>query len=158
MGLINEADECVTDCQLLSDFSSLHDRRIETGSSERITEPLFQPLQHIGPRVERHGPAALRDGAKLVDPMAMIGMVVRDDDAIEVPNAGIQQLLADIGPAVDEEPLSGDLDQQSAPSPAVFRLVGVALAPIRADPRNAGRRSAAEDRQLQLGLALLNSR
>jgi hypothetical protein len=108
--------------------------------------------------MERYGPAAMGDRAELVDPMAMIGMVVRDDNGVEIADAGVQQLLADIGPAVDQEPLSGALDQQSAASPAVFRLIGVAFAPVGADPGNACRRPAAEDRQLQLGLALLKSR
>jgi hypothetical protein len=40
----------------------------------------------------------------------------------------------------------------------VLRLVRVAFAPVRTDSRHAGGRAAAEDGQLQLGLALLNSR
>jgi hypothetical protein len=70
----------------------------------------------------------------------------------------VQQLCADVGPAVHQEPLAGAFKQQGTSGAAVFRLIRVAVAPVRSDPGNAGRRPAAADCELQLGLALLNNR
>jgi hypothetical protein len=67
-------------------------------------------------------------------------------------------LLTDVRPAVHQQPFSAAFHQQRTAGPPVLRLVGIAFAPVGANSRNAGRRPAAEDRQLQLGLALLNSR
>jgi hypothetical protein len=67
-------------------------------------------------------------------------------------------LLTDVRPAVHQQSFSAAFQQQGAAGPPVLRLVGIAVAPVGADSGNAGRRPAAEDRQLQLGLALVNSR
>lgn len=108
--------------------------------------------------VERDRPAALGNRAKFVDPVAMVGMFVRYDDGIEIAHAGVQQLRTDVGPAVDQEPFTAAFNQQGAPRTAILGFIGVALAPIGADPGDARGGPATENRQLQFGLALLNSR
>ncbi len=43
--------------------------------------------------------------------MAMIGMIVRDDDPIQVGNLSGEHLFAKIGAAVDEQALRATFDQ-----------------------------------------------
>jgi len=88
----------------------------------------------------------------------MVRMAVRDNDRIEIPDPRIQKLQSDVRAAIGQHPLSSAFDEQGATGTAVPRLIRVALAPIGPNPRNAGGRPAAEDRQFQLGLALPNNR
>ena len=44
----------------------------------------------------------LRDLPKVVDPVAMIGMVMGNDDAIDVGRSGGQQLFAKVRTTVDQ--------------------------------------------------------
>ncbi len=101
--------------------------------------------------MERHRPAdRLRDRAQLVDPVAMVAVVVGDDHAAELADLGGKQLRAKVGPAVDQHPFAVAFDQDRGAQPVVARLGGVALAPVIADPRHAGRSPAAEDADFHL--------
>ena len=53
----------------------------------------------------------MRDLAKIVDAMTMIGMIVGNDHPVDIDNLGRQQLLTQIRSAVDEQPLALALDE-----------------------------------------------
>ena len=90
-----------------------------------------------------------------------IGSLERVDDALREKLArkekiSVKELPAEVRSAIDQHALSGALDQDRCPQAVVARLLGIALAPIVADLRNAGRRSAAQDPDFQaisLGLS-----
>ncbi len=48
---------------------------------------------------------------QVVDPVTMVGMVMGDDDPANVDDVGGKQLLAKVGPAVDEKPLARAFEQ-----------------------------------------------
>ena len=58
---------------------------------------------------------------------------------------GGEQLLAQVGAAIDQQALAAAFDQDRRAGAAVARLGGIAIAPVIADARNARRRPAAED-------------
>ena len=89
----------------------------------------------------------LRERAKLVDPVAVIGVVVGDDDTVDVTYAGGEQLGSEVGAAVDENRFAADFGEEGAAQAAVPGLGWIALAPVVADPGNAARRSGPEERQ-----------
>ena len=76
--------------------------------------------------------------------------------ASSAADLGREQLLAKVRPAIDQDPLAAALDQDRGAQARIARLVRVALAPVVADLRDAGRRPAAEDPDLHAA-ALLNS-
>ena len=82
----------------------------------------------------------------------MVGMVVGPDHRVDVADIGVEQLLAQVGAGVDQDPRrrrgSTRIETRAA---AVARLGRVAVAPVIADPRHAGRRAAAEHPQLHAG-------
>ena len=134
--------------QLLARRHRFDHGRVEARAGERIAEALLQALDDVGAGVQRDRRlAALGDRAKLVDAVAMVGMVVGDDQRVDVADVGVEQLLAKVGPAVDQQALAGAFDQQRGAKPAVARLSGVAGAPVVADPGHAGRGAAAQDPQ-----------
>jgi hypothetical protein len=118
---------------------------------------MLQLLENGGASIKRQRSPALRNRAKLVDPVAVVGVVVSDDDSIEIADTGIQKLRPNIGSAIHQEPLAAAFHKEGAARPPVLWLIGVAFPPVGADPGNSGGRPAAEDRQLQLSLALLKS-
>ena len=83
---------------------------------------------------------------QIVDAVAMIGMVVGPDHRVDVGDVGVEQLVAQVGPGVDEDPRLLRVDQDRDAAAGVPRLGGIALAPVVADPRDARGRAAAEDR------------
>src|SRR6476659_8107985 len=97
----------------------------------------------------------LGDGPQLIDPIAMIAMHVRDDEAVEVIYPGREQLLAQVRTAIDEHPLLVAFDKDRGAQAGISRLLGIALTPFVADLGNAGRRPAAENSDFHA--ALLNS-
>src|SRR5579871_2420107 len=80
-------------------------------------------------------------------------MLVGEENRVEVIDLGIDQLLAQVGRGIDQNPRRTAVgclfDQERAAAPAVFRVVWIAGAPAERRPRHAGRRSAAEDRQFE---------
>src|SRR6185437_17145445 len=108
------------------------------------------------------------DGAKIVDPVGLIGVFMGQKHRVEVVHMGVNQLLAQIGRGVDQDPrcsaIGSPLDEQRAAAAAVFGVVGIACAPAEGGTRHAGGGSAAENRQTQrhviasAGGTLLNRR
>ncbi len=120
-------------------------------------------------QIDRNAPALMHhDRAQIVDAMGLVGVLVGQKHRVDVVDMGVDQLLAQIGRGVDQDPrhaaIGSPLGQQRAAAAAVFRIVGIAGAPAERRTRNAGRGSAAEDRQRQrhavasAGGTLLNSR
>jgi hypothetical protein len=68
--------------------------------------------------------------------MAMIGMIVGDDHAIDRRNLRLEQLLADVGTTVDEEPAAPTLEKDGRAQAPIARLSRIALPPVIPDPRN----------------------
>src|SRR4051812_37774011 len=102
MRLIDEADAGFAEPYLRSEFPSLDDRPIEVGAGESIAEPFLQLLKHARTRVERHGAIErLRDGSKLIDSVAVVAVRVSHDHAGQLVHLGREQLLAQVGTAVD---------------------------------------------------------
>lgn len=145
MGLVDEVDCGTANPKLVDDLDRLDHRRVEAGTGKRIGKARLQPVENVGPRVERDWAAALGDRAQLVDAVAMVGVIVGDDHRVDVANAGVEQLASKIGPAIDQQAFPAAIDQQSAAASPVARFVGIAIAPLRSDPRNARGRAAAED-------------
>src|SRR5271166_4145894 len=81
----------------------------------------------------------------------MVGMGMGHQDAVEPLDAGLDQLLAQIGRRVDED--SGravgpeTFDKDRAAAAAVLGVCRIACAPTLPDPRHAAGRAAAEDSQ-----------
>ncbi len=84
------------------------------------------------------GPAKLGDLPQIVDPVAMIGMIVRDDHAIDLGNPGSQQLFSKVGPAVHQQGFTAALDQDRRAGAPVSRFGGIAVAPVVPNPWNPG--------------------
>ena len=89
--------------------------------------------------MERHfARPGLRQLPKIVDPVAVIRMIVRYDHPIDAGCPGRQQLLSKVRPAVDQQRLAPAFDQYRRPRSPVLGFMGIAVAPIIADPRNPG--------------------
>src|SRR4051794_37711953 len=80
----------------------------------------------------------------------MVGVLVRDQHAVEPFDLCVQQLLAAVRRHVDEDARMLAVgvvsrDQQAAAAAAVFRIVRIAVAPAERPARPANGRAAAED-------------
>src|SRR5688500_16138030 len=87
----------------------------------------------------------LRQGAQVVDPVAMVGMIMGDDQPVDPADITVEQLLAKVRAAIDQKGFAGAVEDDRRPCTAIARLVGVAFAPLIADFRHPGRRAAPED-------------
>ena len=76
------------------------------------------------------------------------GVIVRDDNPVEVVDFGRKKLLPHVGTAIDQQPLSAAFDEDGRPAPPVPWLCGIAGSPVIPDPRYACRSAATQDRQL----------
>src|SRR5215831_947201 len=79
-------------------------------------------------------PAVEDEPAQIVDAMGVVGMFVRDQNAIEPVDIGVEELLAEIGRGIDQDPrasafLVAALDQQRAAAPPVFRIFWITSTP-----------------------------
>ena len=98
MWLINDGDIDIADRQLIRKRCRRDSWRISAVALERVGETLGQRIQDSGSRIGRHRPAAcLIKLPKIIETVAMIGMIVRPDDSVDVGNIGVQQLLTQIG-------------------------------------------------------------
>jgi hypothetical protein len=82
----------------------------------------------------------------------MIGVLVRDKDAIQPIDIRIEELHPHVRRTVDQSarnlPLCvGSLNKERTPTPTVFRVIWIAGAPAKRDTRYAHGRAAAEDRK-----------
>src|SRR6185437_10938681 len=118
---------------------------------------------------DRDAPALMQyDGAEIVDAVGLIGVLMGEEYRIDMIDLGVDQLLAQIGRGIDHDPghapVRRQLHQQRTAAAAVLRVGGVARAPAQRGARNAGRGSAAENRERERHAAvsaagtLLNSR
>ena len=153
MGLVDKARNRLAKSHLLLDLARLHDRPVEIGLLERIAEPVFELAEHIGARMERHrSPDRRRHGSKLVEAVTVITVGMGDDHAVEAADVGAQQLLAKVGPAIDQHALTRACHQDRGAQAGIARLIGVALAPFVADLGDSGRRPAAENSDFHAAL------
>jgi hypothetical protein len=88
--------------------------------------------------------------AQIVDAVNMIGMRMRIEDRVDSLDVRCNHLLAKIRSGIDDDGGraavgAGLFDQQGSAAAAVFRVDGVARAPVAVDARHAGRRAAAKD-------------
>src|SRR4051794_37998217 len=103
MRLIDEMRDSVSKPEFASQLTRVDYRSIEIRLLERISEAVLQLGEHRWAGVRRHGSAKrLRDRPQLIDSMAMIAMGVGNDHSVEEARFRCQQLLAKVGPAVDE--------------------------------------------------------
>src|SRR5437764_12327286 len=122
MRLIDEAHPRLTEAKFLADPASLDDRSIEIGLIECVTEAKPKFGENVRPGIKRDRSAdRLGNGPELVDAVAMVAMSMRDDHAVEAPNRGGKQLLAKVGPAVDQHPFAGTFDQDRPSLPGIAR-------------------------------------
>src|SRR5437868_7308802 len=104
--------------------------------------------------INRNSSALMQhDRTQIVHAMGLVGMFMGQEYRVDVIDIGVDQLLSQIGRGVDHDPrralLRRSLDQQRTAAAAVFRIIGIALAPAERRTRDAGRGTAAEDRQHQ---------
>src|SRR4051812_10155936 len=124
---------------------------------EGIGETLLQAFQGLEPGVTGHRlPAGMIELTKIVDAVAMIGMVVGPDHPVDAGDVDVEQLLAKVRPRIDQDPGLVVGDEDGNPAPAVPGVGRIALAPVVADAGDAARRAAAEDGDLHQ-VALLKS-
>jgi hypothetical protein len=96
---------------------------------------------------------------KVIEAVDVVGMVVGDEDVVDTPHPGGDQLLAEVGPGIDQQPLFADRRQRGGAQPAVLRLGRIGAAPIVADPRHPGTGAGSKDAELhRAGAALSNRR
>ena len=134
------------------DLMAPQDRRVVAARRrvEAIGEARAEQL--AGGRVEIDVDAATpveRHQAQIVDAVHVIGMVVGVEHAIDPTDAGVEQLLAEVGRGVDQDrgvaARAVAFDQQRAAPAPILRVGGIARAPMIADPRHAAGRAAAEN-------------
>jgi hypothetical protein len=95
----------------------------------------------------------IRDHAQIIDAVTMVGVLVGVEHAVEQPDAGIDQLLAEVGRRIDQHarcaPRVCALRQNGAAPAPVLGIIRIACAPLVADARHAAGRAAAEDGDLE---------
>ncbi len=106
-----------------------------------------------GDRVEVAGHLALHgvgDHAQIVDAVRVVGVVVRVEDAIEVGDAGVEQLFAQVGGGVDEdvgEAARHDFFDENRAAARRFLGLAASQAPRWDQAGHAAGRAAAQDRE-----------
>ncbi len=121
--------------------------RVRIDRREDVAEALLDLGHGRGICKERDRPPHQPvDGAQIVDTMQVVGMGMGEQHGVERGDAGIEQLLAQIGRGVDEEPRPALLHHHRAAPPAVARVPQIAGAPLAADARHAPGRAAAQHR------------
>ena len=147
--LIHEAQIRLAEWEVGTELSGFRYCRVDAGILEDVAEARRQPIEDVSPGIDWHRSFAnLRDPPEIVYSMAMVGMIVGDDHAIDTVDLSGQQLSPHIGSAIDQQPLSGALDQDGRPTPQIAWFRRIAGAPIIPDPRYACRGAAAQDRKL----------
>jgi hypothetical protein len=112
MRLIDESENRPCQLHRFLDWNRIENRRIKRRSFKGISEPLDEAPQRFGPRVKRYGPLKpVCYLPKVIDAMAMIGVIVGDDDMVDRRHIGREQLLPEVRPAVDQQLLAPAFDQ-----------------------------------------------
>jgi hypothetical protein len=73
---------------------------------------------------------------EVIDPMTMVGVIVRNDYAIDLAQPGGVQLLPHVRPAVDENGLAAYFRESGRAGAAIAWLRWIAAAPVIPDPRH----------------------
>src|SRR5690606_187386 len=136
----------------------MNDRRIAVTPREDIAEPLAQAARGFG-RGEAGQRRVAREAHRpqVVDAVTMVGVVVRPEHRVDLVDAIVEELLTQVGRGIDKQPLARvAFDDNRDPCAPVLRLVGIALSPVVAEPRHAGRSAAPEHEELHAA-ALSNS-
>ncbi len=129
------------------------DRRRRLRSSSRTGR---RQRRRFPVHVDRHALAMADDQRpQVVDAVALVGVLMGQQDGVQPVDPGGQQLVAHVGRGIDQD--HGRLersrrpgaDQDRAPRPAVPRLGRIPDAPVVADARNAAGRSAPQNADLQ---------
>jgi len=130
-------------------------------SIKDIGKALLQASERKGSSIARDGLAGLLEHRpQIIDTVAMIGMIMSPDHCINMINAIVEKLVAQVGRGIDQYPGGRAFHENRNAASAVFRFVGIASAPVIADPRYARRSPAPQYGELQShiqGRALLNS-
>lgn len=117
---------------------------------EHIGEALLQALECERASISGDRFAlTLKNGSQIVNTMAMIGMVMRPDHRVDMINSIVEKLVAQIRRCIDQYPGRWAFHKDRDTTPAVFRFIRVAIAPVVADPRHAGRSPASQYREFQ---------
>src|SRR3546814_5534151 len=121
--LIGYSDLEIADSGTVRQLCARDRRRIAAPPLERIGEPLFERRQRIGARQPAHRPAdRVIHLPQIVDPVAMIGVIVRPDHRVERRHIGREQLFAQVGAGIDEHARTLMLDEQRGAGAAVARF------------------------------------
>src|SRR6185437_7330415 len=119
---------------------------------EAIAECLANALAGLAGEIDLDTSAVVeRQHAEIVDAMRVVGVFVRVKHRLDAVDPGVEQLLAQVAPGVDDD--TGGLraaggapfEEQRTAAPAVAGVGRIATAPDIADARHAPGRSAAED-------------
>ena len=94
-------------------------------------------------RPDRHTFAAVDDeGSQIVDAVDVVGVRMSVNHGVGPIDPGRNHLFAKIRAGIDNDDrfavLAELLDQQRCSAAAVFRVFGIAIAPVSADARDAG--------------------
>ena len=120
--------------------------RIAIKLPETIVKSPRQDIQcfliapHINPL-----PVANGQDAQLVYPVALIGMFMGPDNAVEPIDTSIQQLFADVRRGVNQHLCLFVFHKDGTAATAVFLLLRVTGAPFITNARNPARGAASED-------------
>jgi hypothetical protein len=128
----------------------LHKRCVESGAGKSIAEAFLQPRNDVSPGMERDRPAEpLCDRSKFIEAMAVVCVIMSDNEMVNFTDFRCKELLPEIGTAIYEQPLAGALDENGRAQAAISGLGWVAFAPIGPDPGNAERGSAPQNADFQ---------
>src|SRR4030095_8959240 len=137
MGLIDDAHAGISEGDALFDLPRLGDRPIEIAFLEGIRKALFEAREGFGPAVDRNGPTdCLGDRPQFVDAVDVVAMVMGCNDGMETIDIRIEQLLAQVRAAIDQNPFAIAFDEDRRTEPSVARLFRIALTPLISDLGN----------------------
>jgi hypothetical protein len=110
--LLDKAQFSPPECPVVAKFMTSDDRPVEAAAIEGVGEPGPQFFKVPWAGKQRHGGAErCGERAKLVQAVAMVSVGVRDNYRIDAPDFCGEHLLAQVGPAIDQQPLIAALDQ-----------------------------------------------
>ena len=127
-------------------------------AGEDIGKALADALEHGGVGIgwdRRHD--QIVDGAEIVDAVDMVSVGVGVEQCVDLADAGIQALLAQVGAGVDQDALTPCLDEDGAAAATVARVGRAADGAVAADLRHARGGAAAQHRYAHAA-ALANRR
>ena len=112
MGLVDEAQCGIADDQCLAKRMRIKHGRIKWRTFKGISEPPGKAGERFRASVERYrGANMLRHLAQIIDPVAMIGMVVGDNHTGQIGGFRGEQLLTHVGTAINQQMLARAVEQ-----------------------------------------------